>query len=161
MNNIIKLSLTLSTILFLFNACNQTHDDTVSDEEVLSEFTDMFYEFYDTYGSGDIAFVDYYADDVITMDTEGEITSGNDSYREIWTENFKRVKIDKLEYTDPEIIYSRDMIVTYNNYDERFVFFETGDTTEVQGTWIAVWQKRDGDWKITMNTYHQKEREEE
>ena len=144
----------LITICIYFAGCIGQAEEAKSDEELINEFTVHFNEFYETYGDGDIAFVDYYAEDVISMDNSGKVTVGSEEYRDIWSENFKRVRIDKLEYTEPEIIFSRDMIFTYNNYDERFIYIETGDTTEVKGTWIAVWKPVKSEWKVVMNTYH-------
>lgn len=149
----IKL-LIIAGLSTLWIACNNESRDIQTEEQIINEFTKEFYKFYDTYGEGDISFVDYYAENVVTMDNTGEIMTGSEKYREIWSENFKVIKIDKLDYTKPEIIYSRDMILTYNNYDERFIHLETGDTTEVRGTWIAVWKKREGNWKVVMNTFH-------
>lgn len=150
---LLKFTLLFAALLFFTNCSKETKDHK-SEEEILEEFTEQFYEFYDTYGDGDISFVDYYSDDVISMDNTGEVTIGNENYREIWTENFKRVRIDKLDYTDPEIIFSREMIFTYNKYDERFIYTESGDTTEVRGTWLAVWKPINDEWKVVMNTFH-------
>lgn len=153
----VKITIKILMVTGLFTlcfACSYESGDTQTEEQIIYEFTKEFYKFYDTYGEGDISFVDYYAEDVITMDNTGKIMTGSEKYREIWSDNFKKIKIDKLDYTKPEIIYSRDMIVTYNNYDERFIHLETGDTTEVKGTWIAVWKKKEGNWEVVMNTFH-------
>ncbi len=125
-----------------------------SDEEIRREFEEHFHTFYEVYGSSNADFVDYYAEDFINMDNTGAVERGAANYKQIWEENFKEMIIDSLQYDDPEIIYSRDMILTYNDYWERFRNRETGETRDVSGTWIAVWKPVDGEWKVVMTTYH-------
>lgn len=144
-------------LLIGLSGCIQIKTERATDEQVLEEFTDVFYEFYETYKASDIAFVDYYAEDVISMDNSGEVVIGSQDYRADWTQRFSEMKISKLDYTAPEIIFSRDMMTTYNDYDEEFTDLETGEVSGVKGTWIAVWKKLDGKWKVVMNTYHLKD----
>ena len=154
-----KLSLFVYTLIFsciTLLSCTQSSSEP-TEEMILEEFTEVFYEFYETYKASDIAFVDYYAEDVISMDNTGEVEVGSEDYRAIYAELFEERTISKLDYTAPEIIFSRDMMFTYNDYDEEFTDNETGEITGVKGTWIAVWKKIDGEWKVVMNTYHLKE----
>lgn len=156
MNKYKALLLITFICLSLATCSSEPINDSLSESEK-ETFTEMFYDFYDTYGAGDISFVDYFAEDVITMDNRGETTVGSENYRDVWTENFKIIAIERLDYTDPEIIFGRDLIVTYNDYDEQFLYLESGETRDVRGTWIAVWEKRGDDWKIAMNTFHLKD----
>lgn len=148
---VIIILITMSLI-----SCAGIEKEQMSKEDVIAEFKEDFNNFYEIYANADPAFIDYYTDDVITMNTNGEITVGNETYREIWVENFKNYEIDLLEYTDPGIVYSEDQIVSYNDYDELFISKETGDTRRVQGTWIGVWQKQGDKWMVKMNTFHLK-----
>lgn len=143
--------------LFLFTSSKTFAQEVQTDEEILEEFTEVFYEFYEIYKSSDIAFVDYYSEDVQSMDNTGEVVVGSADYKDIWAKNFSEMKITKLDYTAPEILFSRDMMVTYNDYDEEFTDHKSGEVTGVRGTWLAVWKKVDGDWKVVMNTFHLKE----
>lgn len=125
-----------------------------TDEALRAGFNETFTQFYETYARADIGFVDYYTDDVITIDDAGEVTMGSAMYREAWTENFQQYTIDLLEYTKPQIVFSRDQIVSYNDYDELFISNETGDTTRVRGTWIGVWERTGDVWRVRLNTFH-------
>jgi len=129
-----------------------------SNEEKIKEgFVEQFNEFYNLYGSNSTEFVDYYAEDVITMDDKGEVTVGREAYRESWAGVLERFEIELLEFTPPEILFSPDQIVSYNDYDEYFISKETGDSIRGRGTWIAVWQREGNKWRVKMNTYHLKE----
>lgn len=154
-----KIAAHIGILIFLIflGSCENSGSSSPTEQEILADFTEQFYEFYETYKNGDISFVDYYAEDVLSMNNKGEVEKGSASYRQIWAENLEKLKIDKLDYTAPEIIFSKDMILTYNDYDERFIDLENGDSTEVRGTWIAVWKKFDTEWKVVMNTFHLKD----
>ncbi len=143
------------TLLFLnLTACNTHTPSQASDEEIKAEFEEVFHTFYEVYGSSDPDFVDYYAEDFINMDNSGNVERGAEQYKKVWEDNFSTTVIDTISYTGPEIIFSRDMIFTYNDYWERFKNRETGETREVSGTWMAVWKPIDGEWKVVMTTYH-------
>ncbi|MFN2394229.1 MAG: hypothetical protein ABR597_00930 [Bacteroidales bacterium] len=105
MKNLIPFAL-----IFVLIGCSNPAEP--SKEDIIAEFMLDFTEFYETYAQADIGFIDYYADDVITMDTQGEIITGNEMYREAWAENFKNYEINLLEYTEPGIVYSENQIVT-------------------------------------------------
>lgn len=144
----------LAFLLVNLSSCTSDISDQQTDEEIKAEFEETFHTFYDIYGSSNADFVDYYADDFINMDNTGKVTRGATSYKKTWEENFQQNVIDSLQYTDPEIVFSRDMIFTYNDYWERFKNRETGETRDVSGTWMAVWKPMDGTWKVVLTTYH-------
>lgn len=144
-------------LLFTLHACQSDTGNGPSDAEIIEDFKTHFFTFYETYADMNPDFVDYYAKDVINMDNKGEVMIGSETYRDVWTETFQKYEIDLLDYTDPEIIYSREQIVTYNDYDELFISMETRDTVRVRGTWIAVWKPVDDKWLVTMNTFHIKD----
>ncbi|WP_421774776.1 YybH family protein [Gracilimonas sp.] len=147
------LLFTSCTILTLtLTSCST--DSQKSDQEIRAEFEEVFHTFYEVYGSSDPDFVDYYAEDFINMDNTGNVERGAANYKKVWEANFSTHVIDSLSYTDPEIIFSRDMIFTYNDYWERFKNRETGESRDVSGTWMAVWKPIDGEWKVVMTTYH-------
>jgi len=139
-------------------SCQQQSSDPPPQEEVITEFKKQFNEFYETYASADISFVDTFTEDAISMDTNGELTTGRDSYREAMVQLFDTYEIDLLNYTDPGIVYSPEQIVSFNDYEELFIHKETGDTTRVHGTWLGIWQKVNDDWKVKMSTFHVKDK---
>lgn len=147
------LSFLTIPVLFISN-CNTDSITKQTDEAIQAEFEQTFHTFYEVYGSSNADFVDYYADDFINMDNSGNVERGAATYKKTWEENFKQNVIDSLHYTDPEIIFSRDMIYTYNDYWERFKNKETGEIREVSGTWMAVWKPINGTWKVVLTTYH-------
>jgi ketosteroid isomerase-like protein len=143
----------LFPVFLVFISCSPKHDE----EKIKEDFVVQFNEFYKLYGSNSTEFVDYYAEDVITMDDKGKVTVGREEYRESWAGVLARYEIDLLEFTAPEILFSPGQIVSYNDYDEYFISKETGDSIRGRGTWIAVWQRKGNKWRVKMNTYHLKE----
>ena len=137
-------------------SCQQQSNEPPSQEEVITEFKKQFNQFYETYAAADISFVDAFTEDAISMDTNGELMTGRDAYRDAMVQMFSTYEIDLLNYTDPGIVYSADQIVSYNDYEELFIHKESGDTTHVHGTWLGIWQKENGEWKVKMNTFHTK-----
>ena len=137
--------------------CQQQTNDLRSQEEVITEFKEQFNQFYETYAAADIAFVDAFTEDAISMDTNGELMTGRDAYREAMVQMFNTYDIDLLNYTEPGIVYSPEQIVSYNDYEELFIHKESGDTTHVHGTWLGIWQKENEDWKVKMSTFHTKD----
>jgi ketosteroid isomerase-like protein len=144
------------SLLFLIS-CQKEPSSPASQEEAITQFKKQFNLFYDTYSAADISFVETFTEDVISMDTNGELMTGRDAYRESMVQMFDTYEIDLLNYTEPGIIYSPDQIVTYNDYEELFIHKETGDTTRVHGTWLGIWQKENNEWKVKMNTFHTKD----
>lgn len=147
-------------VFFALNSCVEKKQPQVNKDEVIESFLKDFNLFYNTYAKADIGFIDYYTDDVKTIDTNGNLTEGSEAYREVWTKNFEKYDIDLLEYTQPGIVFSYDQIVSYNDYNELFINKETGDTIRVEGTWIGVWQKVDEQWKVKLNTFHIREQKD-
>jgi len=137
-------------------SCQQPNDSP-SQEEVITEFKEQFNQFYETYAAADISFVDAFTEDAISMDTNGELMTGRDAYREAMIGMFDTYDIDLLNYTEPGIIYSPNQIVSYNDYEELFIHKESGDTTHVHGTWLGIWQKENEDWKVKLSTFHTKD----
>jgi len=88
----------LSILLVLFSYSPQQND-----EKILEAFLEQFDEFYGLYGEGTTEFVDFYAGDVITIDTKGKITIGQDEYRKSWAGVLERYDIELLEFTAPEL----------------------------------------------------------
>ena len=146
--------LLVATILI---SCQQQSFDHPPLEEVITEFKEQFNQFYETYAAADIAFVDAFTEDAISMDTNGELMRGRDAYREAMIQMIDTYDIDLLNYTEPGIVYSPEQIVSYNDYEELFIHKETGDTTHVHGTWLGIWQKENDDWKVKMSTFHTKD----
>lgn len=144
----------LAVLMLFISNCNIDSATKQTDEAIQIEFEETFHTFYDIYGSSNADFVDYYAVDFINIDNTGKVTRGAESYKKTWEENFQQNVIDSLHYSDPEIVFSRDMIFTYNDYWERFKNKETGETRDVSGTWMAVWKPMDGTWKVVLTTYH-------
>ena len=46
---------------------------------MINEFIEMFYTYYDTYGAGDISFLDYSTENIITMDCIDDIITGSET----------------------------------------------------------------------------------
>ncbi len=142
---------------FLLLSCQSDSVDSRSQEQVLEEFTTQFNQFYETYSNADPSFLDMYADDVISIDTNGDRMRGSEPYRDAIIQMFDTYEIDLLDYTQPELVYSDGQIVSFNDYEELFITKSTGDTTRVEGTWIGVWQHDGEKWVVKMNTFHIKE----
>jgi ketosteroid isomerase-like protein len=151
--------LNIATILFvfIFISCQQQSNNPPLQEEAITGFKAQFNQFYETYAAGDISFVDVFTEDTIAMDTNGELMTGREGYREAMIQMFDTYDIDLLNYTEPGIVYSPEQIVSYNDYEELFIHKETGDTTHVNGTWLGIWQKENEGWKVKMSTFHTKE----
>ena len=150
----LRLLIILCTMILI--SCQQPNDSP-SQEEVITEFKEQFNQFYETYAAADIAFVDAFTEDAISMDTNGALMTGRDAYREAMIGMFDTYDIDLLNYTEPGIVYSQGQIVSYNDYEELFIHKSSGDTTHVHGTWLGIWQKENEDWKVKLSTFHTKD----
>ena len=151
----LRLLIILGTTILV--SCQQPNNSP-SQEEVSTEFKEQFNQFYETYADADITFVDAFTEDAISMDTNGDLMTGRDAYRDAMVQMFETYDIDLLNYTEPGIVYSPEQIVSYNDYEELFIHKETGDTTHVYGTWLGIWQKENNDWKVKMSTFHTKDK---
>lgn len=126
-----------------------------SEESVTQEIQRVFNDFYSKYNNRDIAFTDYYSDDVIRLAPSGEFTEGVETFREGWKETIENDAFELLSFGEPRFIISREQVVSFNKFDEVFIDPENGDSTRYTGTWVAVWQKQpDDQWKIEMTTWH-------
>lgn len=126
-----------------------------STEEIEKEFRVVFEDFYEKYESEDLGFVDYYSDDVIRLGPSGQYTKGVEDFRKTWVERIENDSFDLLGFGEPQLIVSREQVVSFNEFDEIFISPESGDTTRYTGTWVSVWQKQpDDQWKIKMTTWH-------
>lgn len=141
----------------IFVSCQQQANDPPSQQETITEFKKQFNQFYETYAASDISFVDSFTEDAISINTNGDLMTGRDTYQEAMNRMFDTYEIDLLNYTEPGIIFSPEQIVSYNDYEELFIHKESGDTTRVHGTWLGIWQKDNNDWKVKMSTYHIKD----
>lgn len=150
-----NILLTVFCLSLLPLSCSQKGQ--ANSEAVKKEITQVIEDFYTKYENEDIAFVDYYREDVIRIGTNGESTVGNKSFRDSWEQRIKNDSFDLISYGKPEVILGREQVVSYNTFDEIFIDPESRDTSRATGTWIAVWQKQaNGDWKIQMTTWHTK-----
>lgn len=150
-----KIFLFVFCLALLPLSCSQKKQ--ADSKSVKKEITRVIEDFYTKYKNEDIAFVDYYSEDVIRLGTNGESTVGNKSFRDSWEQRIKNDSFDLISYGKPEVIVGTEQVVSYNTFDEIFINPETRDTSRAIGTWIAVWQKRaNGDWKIQMTTWHTK-----
>lgn len=128
-----------------------------SAEETTREFIAQFNEFYETYSNADISFLEWYASDVVSIDTNGDQIIGREAYRDAIEQMFDQYEIDLLSYSEPDLFMSDSQIVSVNDYEELFISKSTGDTTRVAGTWIGVWQNDGERWVVSMNTFHLKD----
>ena len=148
-----KISLFLLCIALISCSRDQQYNSASDKKEVIAAVED----FYSKYENEDIAFVDYYRDDVIRMGTDGNVSVGNESFRKKWEERIENDTFELISYSKPKILYGKEQSVSYNTFDEIFIDPETQDTTRATGTWIGIWQKQSsGEWKIRMSTWHSK-----
>ena len=128
-----------------------------SEEDIKKEITTAFNNLYKDYSNADVEkFSEYYLDDVVRMGSDGTTQVGKAKFVEGWKESYKKYKVVILDYSEPTIFPGEDQSMTYNTYHELFIDRETQDTTEVRGTWVALWQKqKDNTWKLRMTTWHQ------
>ena len=147
-----KYTLVFLVLLFI-SGCDEKKSS--NEKDIKESVKTAWKELYENYESSNLKFIDYYQDDVIRMNTDGECQVGKDIFEESWKEYYEKNYIKVLDYGEPTILHSKEQTVTFNTYKEIFVDKETLDTTLVEGTWIAVWKKQaDGNWKIRMTTWH-------
>jgi len=140
-------------VLFLISGCNEKQ--LSNEEDIIKNVRTAWKGLYTSYENSDLSFINYYQDEVIRMNTDGEYKIGKDVFKKSWKEYYEKNYVKVLDYSDPTILPSNEQTVTFNTYKEIFVNKETLDTTLVEGTWIAVWKKQnDGNWKIRMSTWH-------
>ncbi|WP_340074063.1 hypothetical protein [Leptobacterium sp. I13] len=153
-----KKSFFILSLLFIIclTACKK-EEPKPSEEEMIALFKKQFREFYTAYSKSDDRYLDYYEEDIVRIDTEGNADVGKDVFIKKWGENQVKYTIKVLFFSEPNVIYSHDQIVSYSTFDELFILNETQDTTNVKGTWIGVWKKQpDNSWKVKMSTWHVK-----
>lgn len=132
-----------------------TANERKSKASVKAEVRTVFDDFYSKYEGEDIAFTDYYTEDVIRLAPSGEYTEGVEEFRKGWEETIENDSFELLSFGEPRFIVSQEQVVSFNTFDEIFIEPESGDTTRYTGTWVAVWQMQpDDSWKIRMTTWH-------
>ncbi|WP_138429823.1 hypothetical protein [Fodinibius saliphilus] len=131
-----KTFLVVLCITLFFISCTPVQQP--SSETIKKEITQVIGDFYTKYKNEDIAFVDYYRNDVIRIGTDGKPVMGNKSFREKWEQRIQDDNFDLLSYGKPEVIVGKEQVVSYNTFDEIFINPESKDTSRATGTWIAV-----------------------
>lgn len=130
-------------------------ENEFNEKDVTEEIQSVFEDFYSKYDSGDIAFTEYYSEDVIRLAPSGNFTEGVEEFRKNWKQRLEDDAFELYGFGEPRFVVSREQVVSFNEYDEVFIDPESGDSTRYTGTWVAVWQKQSGDqWKIKMTTWH-------
>jgi hypothetical protein len=115
-----------------------------------------FLDLYEKYVAADISYTGYYEEQVIRMDGKGQVKLGKKEHVENQKQIYETYEVQMLDYSDPTILPGLDQCMTYNTYEEYFIHKETGDTSLVIGTWVALWRKQpDDSWKLRMTTWHQ------
>lgn len=144
---------TIFILILAVMSCNEKQ--IIKEENIEENVRTAWKGLYKNYENLDLSFIDYYQDDVIRMNADGEYKIGKDLFKEAWGDNLSKYHVEVLDYSEPTILPSKEQAVTYNTYKEIFVNKQTLDTTLIEGTWIGVWKKQDdGSWKVRMSTWH-------
>lgn len=146
--------------LFVLQACGSRADPALTgmrpDSAVESEVRALVNDVYDLYTSGDLRWLDYYADEYTVITDDGRsVTEHADSLRAQWARMYDQYDVVVTERGEPTVLASGDKALHYNEVGEMFIDKATGDTTRNGvGMWIAAWEHQaDGTWRIVLETY--------
>lgn len=148
-------------ILWCFNiSCQSNQDKAKSPEmfaetEVRNQILTTYNDMYNTYGEGTSEFFKYFENDFVRVTPIGELQRGVERQKTGWNDYLQTHMLALESFDEPEIIISRDQVVTIGGYTEYFIERKTNDSTYNRGVYIATWRKQDnGTWKISMDTWH-------
>jgi ketosteroid isomerase-like protein len=146
----------LFTVAIFVYGCQETSKTTnLSSDKVKESVIEAYNDLCEIYSGTDVErILEFYSEDIVRIPPSGEILMGKELLREAKTKTRQLTIYTLDEYSLPVVYPSVDQPATYSTFKETSISKETGVTTKMEGTRVAVWQKQsDNTWKIGLSTY--------
>ncbi|MEL1255184.1 nuclear transport factor 2 family protein [Flavobacterium sp. DGU38] len=129
-------------VLALLLACNKQETPVIDKEQIKKEIQAKEDEFAETYNSGKIKNIGYYADDAVTYYPNAAPLVGKESILEFLTSDLAEGSKNKISFTTGEVFVSSDGIQVLET--GTFQVKDSTDTLLNKGNYMSLFEKRDG-----------------
>ncbi|MEL0454758.1 hypothetical protein WJN01_00860 [Flavobacteriaceae bacterium SZ-1-7] len=138
--------------ILIVTSCSEKR---VNQEDIMNQVLTTYNEMYYSYGEGTDEFFKYFEDDFLRLTPSGKLQKGVEDRKIEWNNYLKMFSLGLESFDEPEMIISKNQVITIGGYNEYFVNRKTKDTSHNRGIYVATWRKQEnGIWKICMDTWH-------
>lgn len=100
------------------------------------------------------AIVGFYAEDAWFLPAGSPAMRGRDAIRDYWEKVLAEPPWRKLTFGPEDIRFRQDGDLAIDVGSSRTVVAEDGTETVRKGKYLIVWERRDGEWKVTADAFN-------
>ena len=145
-----------ATIFALLLACAAVpaQAENEAQKKAMEELDQADKSFGDAYTAKDMdKFMSFFADDVVGAWT-GDVVRDKQGVREMWTGRWKDPGFKFIGGKRERFVISEAGDLAYMQGHSSFQHTRNGEPLVEKGSWITLWHKRGGQWKIVYDSFN-------